>query len=95
MMEKSVTKRISLKEKLYEYVALPLLSGFYGFAIFFTTLIFAKWIGSLIGSIPNFVIEIEDAEMSILGFFFLFLIRFLKNFTPENKNKNAKHFKHP
>ena len=91
MMEKSVTKHRSLKEKLYEYVALPLLSGLYGYAIFFTTLIAAKWIGSLVGSIPSFKIEVADAEMSILGFFFLFLIRFLKNFTPESKSKKVKY----
>ncbi len=91
-MEKSGTKRVPLKAKLYDYVALPLLSGLYGFAIFFSTLIFAKWLGSLIGSLNAFSIEVEDVAMSTLGFFFLFLIRFLKNFTPENKDaKTVKH----
>jgi len=86
-MEKKLTIRLNSKEKLYQFVALPLLSGLYGFAIFFTTLIIAKWLGCLVGSMPEFLIDVVDAEMSILGFFFLFLIRFLKNFTPDKDTR--------
>lgn len=89
-MDKKLTILLNSREKLYHYVALPLLSGLYGFAIFFTTLIIAKWLGYLVGSIPQFKIDVMDAEMSILGFFFLFLIRFLKNFTPDEKKQNIK-----
>ena len=86
-MDKKITIHLNSKEKIYHFVALPLLSGLYGFAIFFITLIIAKWLGYLVGSIPQFRIDTTDAEMSILGFFFLFLIRFLKNFTPDKDNR--------
>ncbi len=75
----------NLKNVLQNYFFAPILSGLYGFAFFFSTLLLAKGLGVLVGSIPQFNIDIEDAELSILGFVFLFLIRFLKNYTPDEK----------
>ncbi len=76
-----------LKGVLKNYFLAPTISGLYGFALFFSSLILAKGFGALVGSIPQFNIDIEDAELSILGFVFLFLIRFLKNYTPDAKKK--------
>ncbi|HED38558.1 MAG TPA: hypothetical protein ENI76_10005 [Ignavibacteria bacterium] len=76
-----------LKDVLQNYFLSPILSGFYGFALFFSTVIFAKGLGTLVGSIPQFNINIGDAELSIIGFVFLFLIRFLKNYTPDAKKE--------
>jgi len=73
------------KDVLQNYFLSPILSGFYGFTLFFSTLTLAKGLGTLVGSIPQFNIDIEDAELSIIGFVFLFLIRFLKNYTPDEK----------
>lgn len=67
-----------------DYLIAPVLSGLWGFAIFFSTLLVAKGLGFLVGSIQQFNIELADAEMSILGFVFLFLIRFLKNYLPKD-----------
>lgn len=75
------------KDILQNYFLAPALSGLYGFTLFFSTLILAKGLGALVGSIPQFNIDIKDAELSILGFVFLFLIRFLKNYTPDAKKK--------
>ncbi len=77
----------NLKDILQNYFFAPILSGLYGFALFFSTLILAKGLGTLVGSLPQFYIDIQDAELSILGFVFLFLIRFLKNYTPDAKKK--------
>ena len=76
-----------LKYVLQNYFLAPILSGLYGFALFFSTLILAKRLGTLVGSIPQFNINIGDVELSIIGFVFLFLIRFLKNYTPDTTEK--------
>lgn len=76
-----------LKDVLQNYFLAPTLSGLYGFALFFSTLILAKGLGTLVGSIPQFNIDIGDVELSIVGFVFLFLIRLLKNYTPETKKE--------
>ncbi|MCH7826455.1 MAG: hypothetical protein IIC75_00540 [Bacteroidetes bacterium] len=65
---------------IHNYFIAPVLSGLWGFAIFFSTLLVAKFLGVLVGSIQQFNIESADAELSILGFVLLFLIRFLKNY---------------
>ncbi|MCH8943103.1 MAG: hypothetical protein IIA48_11780 [Bacteroidetes bacterium] len=74
----------TIRYNLHNYFIAPVFSGIYGFAIFFTTLIMVKGLGTFVGSIPEFNIELVDAEMSILGFVFLFLIRFLKNYLPKD-----------
>ena len=89
MMEKSITKRSHLKGTIHNFIIAPILSGLWGFTIFFSTIILAKALGTLIGSIPSFYVEVAEAAMSILGFFLLFLIRFVKNFAPENKSEKT------
>ena len=87
-MEKSVTKNSHLKETIHNFIIAPILSGLYGYSIFFSTIILAKGLGTLAGSLPAFNIEVADAQMSIIGFILLFLIRFIKNFSPEDKGKS-------
>ncbi|MCH7973982.1 MAG: hypothetical protein IH949_08865 [Bacteroidetes bacterium] len=73
-----------IRDNIHNYFIAPLLSGLYGFIIFFSTLLAAKLLGALLGTIDQFNVELlEDAGMSIMGFVFLFLIRFLKNYLPK------------
>jgi len=74
----------NFRYNIRNYFIAPVLSGLWGFAIFFSALLAAKALGTLVGSIKHFNIELADAEMSILGFVFLFLIRFLKNYLPKD-----------
>jgi hypothetical protein len=91
MMKKSVTKNSHLKETIHNFIIAPVLSGPWGYTIFFSTMILAKGLGNLVGSLPAFNIEIADTEMPILGFILLFLIRFIKNFAPDNDRKKVKY----
>jgi len=72
---------ITTKEKFHNYFAAPVLAGLYGYAMFFTVLLASKGLGVLNGTIPQFKIDMDDVAMSALGFVFLFLIRFLKNYS--------------
>lgn len=85
---KSITINSHLKETIHNYIIAPILSGLYGYTIFFSTITLVKALGTLVGSLPVFNIEIADTEMSILGFVLLFLIRFIKNFSPEDMGKS-------
>ncbi len=74
------TENLSLIKR---YLLYPFLYGFYGFSSFFTTLLIAKTIGYLWGSINNFYIETDDIYLSLIGYVLVFLIRFLENFKEE------------
>lgn len=69
------------KGKFHNYFAAPVLSELYGYAMFFTVLLASKVLGALIGTKPQFNIDMDDVAMSALGFVFLFLIRFLKKYS--------------
>jgi hypothetical protein len=57
----------------------PLVSGLYGFAAFFTVLIFTKGITYLLGFTEQYIVSIEDVLFSILGFVLVFLIKLFDN----------------
>lgn len=62
-----------------KYFLTPMQSGLFGFAAFFTTVIIAKYLGSLFQGF-EFMIEVEDVYLSSLGFFLVSLIKLLENF---------------
>ncbi len=53
----------------------PFVSGLYGFAAFFTVLIFTKGITYLFGFTEQHIVSSDDAMFSILGFVLVFLIK--------------------
>jgi hypothetical protein len=57
----------------------PFVSGLYGFAAFFTVLIFTKGITYLFGFTEQYIVSIEDLLFSILGFVLVFLIKLFDN----------------
>ena len=72
------------KEVLKNLILLPLLSGLYGFTIFFTTIVLAKGFSALIGITDYFIVDIDDIYFSLIGFILLFLIKLLKNISPSS-----------
>jgi hypothetical protein len=57
----------------------PFVSGLYGFAAFFTVLIFTKGITYLLGFTEQYIVSTDDVLFSILGFVLVFLIKLLDN----------------
>lgn len=57
----------------------PFVSGLYGFAAFFTVLIFTKGIAYLLGFTDQYIVSSDDVLFSILGFVLVFLIKLLDN----------------
>ena len=57
----------------------PFVSGLYGFAAFFTVLIFTKCITYLIGFTEQYIVSSDDVLFSILGFVVVFLIKLFDN----------------
>jgi hypothetical protein len=57
----------------------PFISGLYGFAAFFTVLIFTKGITYLFGFSEQYIVSSDDVLFSILGFVLVFLIRLFDN----------------
>ncbi len=73
-------KERKISKVLVNYFLKPVRSGLFGFSAFFTVLLISKYLGFLIGSLQSFVVDIEDVTLSLLGFFLVFLIKFLENF---------------
>jgi len=69
------------------FVFQPCKAGLYGFAAFFTVLIFTKGVTVLLGFVKNFSIDVNDVTFSLLGFVLVFLIRILENIKERNKAK--------
>ena len=80
---KEVMKGQDAKSFILNYLLYPILSGILGFVSFFIVLAAAKYLGSLIGTSGSFQIEGEDFLLSLMGFVFVFLIKFLENFKEE------------
>ena len=57
----------------------PFVSGLYGFAAFFTVLIFTKGITYLLGFTEQYIVSTDDVLFSILGFVLVFLIKLFDN----------------
>ncbi len=69
----------AINQILLNYFILPLKSGLYGFAAFFTLLIVVKTVVSLIGSGEEFIVNTGDVLQSSLGFVLVFVIRLVQN----------------
>ena len=68
-----------INQILLNYFLLPLKSGLYGFAAFFTLLIVVKTVVSLLGSGEEFIVNTVDVLQSSLGFGLVFVIRLVQN----------------
>lgn len=62
-----------------EFILVPAKSGLYGFAAFFTALIFAKGIINIMGVTDYYIINSDDVLFSSLGFVLVFLGKIVKN----------------
>jgi len=71
--------KISFNEPFRKYIFKPLASGILGYLGFFTILIISKYLGYLIGNRPSFQVDITDFLLSLLGFTFLFIVKFKEN----------------
>jgi len=68
-----------INQVLFSYFLLPLKSGLYGFAAFFTLLIVIKTVVSLLGYSEEFIVNTGDVLQSSLGFGLVFVIRLVQN----------------
>ena len=57
----------------------PFVSGLYGFAAFFTALIFTKGVTYLFGFTDQYIVSSDDVLFSILGFILVFLIKLIES----------------
>jgi len=57
----------------------PFVSGLYGFAAFFTVLIFTKGVTYLFGFAEQYIVSSDDVLFSILGFVLVFFIKLFDN----------------
>ncbi|MCH9028767.1 MAG: hypothetical protein IH819_03965 [Bacteroidetes bacterium] len=62
-----------------QFILVPAKSGLYGFAAFFTALIFAKGIINIMGVTDYYIINSDDVLFSSLGFVLVFLAKIVKN----------------
>ncbi len=62
-----------------QFILVPAKSGLYGFAAFFTVLIFAKGIINILGFTDYYIINSDDVLFSSLGFVLVYVIRIVKN----------------
>jgi putative Mn2+ efflux pump MntP len=75
----SVTFQDSNKYKnIKSLILVPCQSGLFGFAVFFSIILFSKFISYIIGIMPALYVEMPDIYLSIIGFVLLFLISLLK-----------------
>lgn len=77
-------KENNVKRGAKSYVFIPLKSGIFGFATFFTILVITKLISYAIGTAEYFLIDVYDVLLSGIGFILGFLIRFLENFKDDD-----------
>lgn len=67
---------------LQKYVIKPVCCGFGGFMLFLGLMALLKLLSSWLSPQNSFSIDSEDVLLSMVGFVLMFLIDFLKNFTP-------------
>jgi hypothetical protein len=63
---------------LKKYVILPLKEGLYGFIMVFAVIVLVKLLSFLLGINESFNFDLMDVLLSAVGFFFMFLVYFLK-----------------
>lgn len=73
---------------LLNYLFLPLKSGLYGFAAFFTLLIVVKTVVSLLGYGEEFIVNTGDVLQSSLGFVLVFITRLVQNIKNLHRKNN-------
>jgi hypothetical protein len=73
---------------LFNYFLLPLKAGLYGFAAFFTLLIVAKTVISLLGYSEEFLVNTGDVLQSSIGFGLVFIIRLVQNIRNLHRTPN-------
>jgi hypothetical protein len=61
------------------YLIIPLRSGLYGFAIFFTALLLVKSFLLLITNQNDFTVNVNDVALSLIGFASFYIIRIFQN----------------
>jgi hypothetical protein len=79
---------INLKSPfLLKYIFYPIRAGLFGFSLFFTTIFISKYLGYIVKNSPEFIIDISDVLLSLLGFILLWLIKFLESFKSTEPQK--------
>jgi hypothetical protein len=76
--ETIVKNKTQIYVLLKKYFILPLKEGLYGFALVFAVILFVKLLSFLLGINEVFNFDLMDIMLSSVGFFFMFLIYFLK-----------------
>ena len=74
------TKKISKDLIFIDYLKTPFRYGIVGFSLMLFIALMIKYFGFLAGTIEVFKIGINEILLSLIGFVFLFLIRFLANY---------------
>jgi len=85
-VHEKVSSELSVNFKspiLLRYVYYPIRAGLFGFSLFFTTIFLSKYIGFLVKNSSEFLIDINDVILSLLGFILLGLIKLLENIRVE------------
>lgn len=76
--ESIVENKPQLYLMLKKYFFLPLKEGLFGFALVFAVILLVKLLSFLLGVNETFNFDLMDVMLSSVGFFFMFLIYFLK-----------------
>lgn len=77
-----------INQIFFKFFFLPLKAGLYGFAGFFTLLIAAKTVLSLLGYSEEFLVDAGDVLLSSLGFVLVFIIRLVQNIKNLHRTSN-------
>ncbi len=78
---------VNLKRPIFlKYIFYPFRAGMFGFSLFFTTIVISKYIGFLVKNSNEFVVDISDVILSLLGFILLWLIKLLENIKAAHHN---------
>lgn len=76
--EHAVERKLNVYASIKKYFLLPLKEGLYGFILVLAVILFVKLLSFLLGINESFNFDIMDILLSSVGFFFMFLIYFLK-----------------
>jgi hypothetical protein len=63
----------------YNYLLIPLRSGLFGFAFFFTALLMIKTFLFLLSTQNYFIVNVGDVTLSLIGFASFYIIRIFQN----------------
>ena len=64
----------------YSYLLIPLRSGLFGFALFFTALLLVKTFLFFVSNQNYFIVNVGDVALSLIGFASFYIIRIFQNF---------------